>query len=295
MTEQTTALDFRTLLDNRGTLPFLGIYDIFSARLMGRRFDTLFVSGLGFAASHYGLPDMGCVCWSDLIGFVHRLRAVLPHHALLVDLDDGFGEDHTAEHAARLLESAGASGIVLEDQKRPRRCGHLDGKQVLPLDEALRRLERVLNARKSMFVIARTDAPNWAEALSRVTAFSEAGADAVLIDGIADLSRVGEIASCVRRPIAFNQIAGGKSQPFSLSEMRDAGVSIAIYSTPALFAAQWAIEQTIDNLSENGGRLPRPGEQTSSLRECNAALDHYPQDLPPIGDSASRIESVGEE
>jgi 2-methylisocitrate lyase-like PEP mutase family enzyme len=264
-------------LRERKVVPFIGIYDVFSARLAGRYFDALFVSGFGFAASYYGLPDIGFTTWSDLHAFVVRLRATLPEHMLLVDIDDGFVDIHVAEHVVAMLETAGASAVVLEDQKRPRRCGHLAGKQILPLGEYLEKLDRVLQTRRSMFVVARTDASDFNEALDRAAAFAEAGADAVLIDGLPDLSCIRTLTERVATPVAFNQIAGGKSPAFDLAELGEAGVSIAIYSTPALFAAQSAIEEAMLRLGTSNGRLPNPGAGTVSLSACNAMLNPYPQ------------------
>ena len=119
----------RNALQERAILPFIGVYDTFSAGIAARHFDALFISGFGFAASHYGLPDMGYIAWSDMVAFVQRVRAILPQQHLLVDIDDGYGDPEVAAHVVGLLERAGASGVVLEDQKRPRKCGHLEGKQ----------------------------------------------------------------------------------------------------------------------------------------------------------------------
>ena len=197
-------------------IPFIGVYDVFSASLAARHYDTLFLSGFSFAASNYGLPDIGFIAWSDLVAFVHRIVALLPRTHVLVDIDDGYGDVEVACHVVSLLERAGASGVVLEDQQRPRRCGHLDGKQILPLDDFVAKLRRVLDTRKEMFVVARTDASDPGEILTRVRAFDEAGADAILVDGVKNLELIRTIAAEVKRPLAFNQIAGGKSPRSSL-------------------------------------------------------------------------------
>jgi 2-methylisocitrate lyase-like PEP mutase family enzyme len=99
---------------DRALIPFIGVYDVFSATLAGRHFDSLFVSGFGFAASHYGLPDIGFITWTDIVDYVQRLRTVLPFHHLLVDIDDGYCDPEVACHVVSVLEAAGASGVVLE-------------------------------------------------------------------------------------------------------------------------------------------------------------------------------------
>lgn len=245
----------RESMEHCDLIPFIGVYDVFSATLAGRHFDSLFVSGFGFAASHYGLPDIGFITWTDIVDYVQRLRTVLPFHNLLVDIDDGYCDPEVACHVVSVLEAAGASGVVLEDQKRPRRCGHFEGKQIMDLDEYLAKLRAVLETRRDMVVIARTDASDLEDIARRVEAFAAAGADAVLVDGLTSLDVVRALSKRVDRPFCFNQIAGGKSPVCTQSELKDAGVSLVIYSTPCLFAAQAAIDEAMADLKARDGSL----------------------------------------
>ena len=235
--------------------PFIGVYDVFSASLAAKHYDALFLSGFGFAASFYGLPDIGFITWTDMVSYVQRIRTVLPTHHLLVDIDDGYTDPETACHVVSVLEASGASGIVLEDQKRPRRCGHFDGKQIMELDEYVAKLRKVLATRRDLFVIARTDSSDPEDMQRRVLAFSEAGADAVLVDGLTTLEMVRKLSAETSRPFCFNQIAGGKSPECTLTELREAGVKIVIYSTPCLFSAQAAIEDAMTDLKQADGSL----------------------------------------
>jgi 2-methylisocitrate lyase-like PEP mutase family enzyme len=254
-------------------IPFIGVYDAFSASIAARRFDTLFLSGFSFAASHYGLPDIGFIAWSDLVAFVHRVRALLPRAHLLVDIDDGYGDPEVACHVVSLLEEAGACGVILEDQQRPRRCGHLDGKQILPLDQFVAKLDRVLATRRDMLVVARTDASDPAEIRRRARAFDAAGADAILVDGQGDFDLIRTLKAEVDRPLAFNQIAGGKSPRCSLPQLAAAGISLAIYSTPCLFAAQAAVASAIGCLEQTNGVLPEAAAGRSvGLKDCVGLL-----------------------
>lgn len=263
----------RSALDERRLMPFVGVYDVFSASLAVRRFDTLFLSGFGFSASAYGLPDAGFISWTDMVAYVQRVRSIAPHAHLLVDLDDGYGDPVVAAHAALHVEEAGASGIVLEDQERPKKCGHLDGKRVMPLEGYLEKLERVLAVRRELFVVARTDAASTDEMYRRARAFAEAGADAVLIDGLKDLVLVRELAEELQVPLCFNQIAGGRSAAMALTELREGGVRIAILSTPCLFAAQAAVERELDRLRDADGKLLEPSDGALGLADCTAVLD----------------------
>lgn len=266
-------MGLRREIGDRGIMPFIGVYDAFSASLVARHFDALFLSGFGFAASQYGLPDVGFATWSDIASYVQRLRMIAPDHYLLVDIDDGYGDDTIAAHVATSLEAAGASAVVLEDQKRPRKCGHLDGKELLDLDEYTYKLKRVLSARTELFVIARSDASEPEDVLRRAERFQQTGADAVLVDGISDVGLLRELRQTVSVPLAFNQIAGGKSPKMSLSQLREAGINIAIYSTPALFAAQEAILSEMQRLQEQDGVLRQPDEGAVGVAACNALLE----------------------
>lgn len=268
-TPSTPGKRLREAVATGNILPFIGIYDTFSASVAGQHFDALFVSGFGFAASHYGLPDIGFITWTDIVNFVQRLRTVLPTHHLLVDIDDGYCDTEVACHVASVLESVGASGVVLEDQKRPRRCGHFDGKQIMELDEYLAKLRAVLAARRDLFVVARTDSSDLDDVARRVKAFAEAGADAVLVDGLKSLDTIRDLSKKVGRPFCFNQIAGGKSPPCTLGELSDAGAQLIIYSTPCLFAAQKAIDDAMVTLKARDGTL---AGSPIGVRDCTRVL-----------------------
>ncbi|MFD7494530.1 oxaloacetate decarboxylase [Streptomyces sp. NPDC059832] len=265
-----------------GTTPLIGIYDMYSASVVARHYDGFFVSGFGFAASHYGLPDIGFIAWPDMVAFVERLRLAFPSHHLLVDIDDGYVDPEVACHVVQRLERIGASGVILEDQKRPRRCGHADGKQVLPLEEYLEKLNLVLESRRDLVVVARTDATEEADILRRAEALAETDADVVLVDGVRSVEWIKRIRKVVGdKPLLFNQIAGGKSPRLSLSELTDLQCQVAIYSTPCLFAAHAAIDGALTELKQSDGRLPEfvPSEgigvqRSTELLEKNISRHH---------------------
>jgi len=259
----------REAVARRNITPFIGVHDAFSAGIAGRHFDALFLSGFGFAASHMGLPDIGFIAWPDMVAHAQRIRTILPSHHLLVDIDDGYCDSEVACHVVSLLEAAGVSGVVLEDQKRPRRCGHFEGKQIADLDDYLAKLRQVLATRRDLFVVARTDSSDPADIERRVSAFAEAGADAVLVDGIKDLDIIRKLSRSVAQPFCFNQIAGGKSPACTLTQLADVGVRVAIYSTPCLFAAQAAMQDAMTDLLANDGSL---AGSRIGVKDCSAIL-----------------------
>ena len=143
----------------------------------------------------------------------------------------------------------------------------------MPLEGYLEKLHYVLDARRDLFVVARTDAADPEEMVRRAHAFAATGADAVLVDGLKNLDLARELAAEIEKPLCFNQIAGGKSGPRSMTELRDAGIRIAIQSTPCLFAAQAAVERELDRLVAEDGLLLGPESGALGLADCVRVLD----------------------
>ncbi|GES30539.1 isocitrate lyase/PEP mutase family protein [Streptomyces angustmyceticus] len=274
----------------QGTTPLIGVHDMYSASLAAPHYNGFFVSGFGFAASHYGLPDIGFIAWPDMVAFAERLRGAFPRHHLLVDIDDGYGDPEVACHVARRLERAGATGVILEDQKRPRRCGHADGKLLLPLEEYLEKLEAVLAARTDLLVVARTDATQEDDILRRAAALAATDADVVLVDGVRSVEAIRRIRTVLGdKPLLFNQIAGGKSPRLSLTELTALGVDAAIYSTPCLFAAHRAMQTALAELKFADGRLPDTGDggeigvkEATELLARNLGRSHRAHEAVPV-------------
>jgi 2-methylisocitrate lyase-like PEP mutase family enzyme len=254
-------------------LPFIGVYDTFSAGVAVQHVDTLFLSGYGFAASHYGLPDQGFIAWSDMVDYAGRVRHIAPDAHLLVDIDDGYGDRCNLINAVRRLERIGVSAVMFEDQQRPKKCGHLPGKEVVTLEHYVERLESLLRCRRHLFVLARTDVTSFSEGLRRVARFAECGADAVMVEGITDLDSVKEIRRQVGSSvyIALNLIAGGKTRSLHPDDAFALGVDLLIYSTPCLFAAQDAIETAL-RAFVNGDAISPMENTPVSLTENNAML-----------------------
>lgn len=262
--------EFRRRLRKERILPLIGVYDVFSARIASESFEGVFCSGYSYAASAYGLPDVGYVNWRDMTDFATKIRHSVPSTHILVDVDDGFGDEVVAANTVRVLESNGSSAVMMEDQKRPRRCGHFEGKEILPLDEYLTKLKKVIDTRQNIFVIARTDATDPEEGIERAVAYAEAGADGVMVEAIRDLGTISKLRSRVTVPIMVNQLHGGKSPNWTFGELEEAGASIVIYSTPCLFAAQYGIQHYLAELLKQE-RLPT--ENTASMADCAEILN----------------------
>ena len=260
------------LASNAEIEPFVGIYDCFSASIAAPYSSNLFLSGFGFSAAFYGLPDVGYIAWSDMTAAAWRIRQIVPEHKLLVDIDDGYVDIHTATHVVGQLERMGVAMVMLEDQARPRRCGHVEGKLLLPLPAYLEKLNAVLAVRRDLCVLARTDATG-DEICRRIEAMSKTDADVLLVDGIASIELLQQVVQCTDKPLLFNQIVGGKSPVLSASELRAYGVRVIQYSTPLLFAAQRAMDDSLRLLFANDGNLNSERRRGAvGVAECLALL-----------------------
>ena len=272
LTGKEAGLAFRERVSNGKILPLIGVYDVFSALIVASRFEGVFCSGFSFAASAYGLPDLGFVNWRDMLDFATRVRHALPRIHVMVDVDDGFGDEVVAANTVHSLEFNGLSCVMMEDQKRPRKCGHFSGKEVIPVDEYLIKLKHVLDSRESIFVIARTDASDAEEGIRRAVAYNKAGADGVMVEAIRDLDVVRDLKRQVDCPIMVNQLHGGKTPNWSLDELEEAGASVAAFSSPCLFSAQYGIETYLDDLLKDS-RLPTKG--TTEMDDCVSILNTF--------------------
>ena len=275
----TKSDSMRQRLKKDKILPLIGVYDVFSATLVSNYFEGVFCSGYGFTASQYGLPDNGHMTWSDLVNYVLRMRIVLPDNPILVDIDDGFGDKNIASDVIRRLEIAGASAVMMEDQKRPKKCGHLGGKEIVELDVFIKKLENIILSRNSMFILARTDATDLNEGIKRIKAFADIGADAVMVEGLKDRDSIDKVCNAVPgTTVAVNLIHGGKTPPITTSQLENHGVKMVIYSTPCLFAAQFAITKILSELKDGDGLLSDDLDQVS-LTENNDVLNKNAENI----------------
>jgi len=207
---------------------------MFSASLAAQHYGGMFVSGFGFAASYYGLPDIGFIAWPDMVNFVQRLRLPSQQH-LLVDIDDGYVDPRSPATWWRTW-SASALRRDPGGPEAPRRCGHVDGKQILR-SRVLEKLNLVLETRRDLVVVARTDATEESEILRRAEALARPTPTCCWSTACAASTGSPKVRDVIGdKPLLFNQIAGGKSPRLSLTELEDLGVNVAIYSTPCLFA-----------------------------------------------------------
>ena len=275
----------------RSPFLLLGVHDMVSATLAARLPGALFVSGAGLTASLLGLPDVGFLNAPHVVRFVRQVTTVLGPQLIVVDLDDGFGGPETSARVVGQLAMLGAAGVIVEDQARPRRFGHLGGASVVPLHRQLAKLAAIRTAAPHLLVIARTDAAEPVEVLRRVAAFVEAGIDAVLVAGISDVNLIKRVRG-VRglRYLVFDRVARPDRRQLSMAELRLLGVDICLSSTASISAAFDSIQTTFRSLHAEWQQAPQappvaaPGSWLSLMAD-NLAENHHRIGAPPTYES----------
>ena len=255
--------DLRTRLARPGIVLAPGVYDAFSALIAEQAgFEALYLSGASIAYTRLGRSDVGLTTYTEVADTLARIteRVSLP---VIVDADTGFGNALNAMRTVRGLERAGAAMIQLEDQTFPKRCGHLDGKSVVPVAEMAGKLKAALDARgsSSTLILARTDAvavEGLDAALDRAERYLEAGVDALFIEALRTPEQMD--AACRRfegrAPLLANMVEGGKTPIQSAAELERHGVGIAIFPGGTARAVAHVLQGDYGSLREHGTTSP---------------------------------------
>ena len=251
-----------------------GVYEMLSAKIADRMgFAALYMTGYGISASHLGQPDAGLVGFTDMRDRARTIAQGITR-PLIADADTGFGGLINIRHTVRGYEQAGVQAIQLEDQESPKKCGHTPNRRVVPLADALRRIEVALNARQSndFLIIARTDARTahgLDHAIARGKAFAKAGADIVFVESPEsedEFTRIGaELADSGAWLIA-NMVPTGRSPELSAARLKELGFSLAIWPGAMMAAACAAMEGALKFLAEHGTTAGSPVETFDMAR-----------------------------
>lgn len=263
MTRPTSRL--RELLRKPGILSTMGAHDVLSALLIEQAgFEALFVGGFGTSASLLGLPDLNFLTLSEMADQVRRMcsRISIP---LIADGDTGHGDLPQVQRTVREFESAGAAGVILEDQVAPKRCGHFEGKQVIPAEEMVLKIRVAKAAQKDhdFIVIGRTDAREVIgldEAIHRANLMGDAGADVVFVEAPGSLEELRQVATQVRYPLLVNMLYGGKTPILSVGELSAMGYKISVAPIESLLVTAKAIRGLAETLLKEGLVLSKQNE-----------------------------------
>jgi methylisocitrate lyase len=247
-----------------------GAFTPLSAKLIEEKgFEGVYISGAVLSAE-LGLPDIGLTTLTEVAqrgGQIARMTE-LP---TLIDADTGFGEPMTVARTVQVLEDAGVSGLHLEDQVNPKRCGHLDGKAVVDEATALKRIRAAVEARRDpdFLIMARTDirgVEGLDAAKDRAKKLVDAGADAIFPEAMADLAEFEVIRAAVDVPILANMTEFGKSELFTTQQLADVGVNIVIFPVSLLRLAMGAVERGLDTILAEGSLTSRVPEMQTRAR-----------------------------
>ena len=256
-----TTTRLRELLAGSELLVAPGAYDALSARLIAQAgFSTVYMTGFGTAASVLGQPDVGLLTMSEMLGRAAALAAVVGDLPLIADADTGYGNPINVRRTIREYERAGVAGLHIEDQIWPKKCGHMEGKQVIPAEEMVQKIRAAVEARQDpdFVIIARTDSNavyGLADALQRGRAYREAGADVLFIEAPRSIEELQAIAqSFPDVPLLFNWAESAKTPPLSFAEIHALGFKLVLLPVSLLFRATQAMLQLLATLKQ--GQVP---------------------------------------
>lgn len=247
----------RTLAASRRGLLVPGAFNALSARVIeDLGFAAVYITGAGVTNMSYALPDQGFMSLNDIAEQTARIRDAV-QLPLLVDADTGFGNALNVRHTVRTLERAGANCIQLEDQVSPKRCGHFDGKNVLPTAEAVAKIKAAVDARQDedFLVMARTDAcavHGFEAALERAERFAEAGADILFVEAVTNEADIRSLPTRLAKPLLINLVIGGRTPIQDVAALADLGYAFVLYANAALQGAVAGMQRALGVLQRDG-------------------------------------------
>lgn len=262
--------NFRAALASGRLLRMPGAFNPLSAQLIeDKGFEGVYVSGAVLAAD-LGLPDIGLTTLTEVSQRAGQIARVTDLPAL-VDADTGFGEPMNVARTVQLIEDAGLAGLHIEDQVNPKRCGHLDGKEVVDENTALKRIRAAVSGRRdpNFLIMARTDirgVEGMAAAVDRAKRLVDAGADAIFPEAMGSLEEFAAIRAAVDVPILANMTEFGKSELFTTQQLADVGVNIVIFPVSLLRLAMGAAERGLDTIIAEGSLTSKVAEMQTRAR-----------------------------
>ena len=249
--------NLRNMLKSKKPLIIPGVYDALGAKIAQKiGFEAMFQTGYGTSATLFGMPDYGFIGASETVDNARRIcRAVsVP---VIVDSDTGYGNALSVWKIVKELESAGAAGIFLEDQRWPKRCGHMQGKEVIPQEEYTEKLSAALDARESkdFIIVARTDAratEGLDAAIERGKQNKKTGANAIFVEAPRSLEEMKKIGKEINAPLVANMIEGGATPLSSAETLNKMGFKIILYPLSVLYANSFATMNILKELKKSG-------------------------------------------
>jgi 2,3-dimethylmalate lyase len=292
----------RALLDSGQTILAPGAFDPLAARLVEEAgFPAVYMTGFGTSAALLGRPDVGLLTMTEMAGNAGRIAACVDI-PVIADADTGYGNPLNVIRTVGAYEAAGVAGLHIEDQVAPKKCGHMEGKQVIPAQEMAAKVRAAVEARAQpdFVIIARTDAravEGLEQALDRARLYREAGADALFIEAVTTEDEAREVVRAFPGvPLLFNWAEGGKTPAISLDRLTGLGYRIVIFPISTLLAATGAMRRILREIAQAGtpaaalSGLPTFGEFVDfiGLSQVREAEQRYTAGLPRASQGAGR-------
>ena len=246
-----------SMIKSKKPLVIPGVYDAIGAKIAEKvGFDAMFQTGYGTSATLFGMPDYGFIGATETVDNARRISNAISV-PLIVDSDTGYGNALSVWKLVKELEAAGAAGIFLEDQKWPKRCGHMQGKEVIPQEEYTEKLGAAIDARenKDFIIVARTDSratEGLDKSIERGIQNKKTGADAIFIEAPRSLDEMKKIGKEIKAPLVANMIEGGATPMNSAKTLNRIGFNIILYPLSVLFANTFATMNILQELKNSG-------------------------------------------
>ena len=266
-----------SMIKSKKPLVIPGVYDAIGAKIAEKvGFDAMFQTGYGTSATLFGMPDYGFIGATETVDNARRISNAISV-PLIVDSDTGYGNALSVWKLVKELESAGAAGIFLEDQKWPKRCGHMQGKEVIPQEEYTEKLGAAIDARenKDFIIVARTDAratEGLDKAIERGLQNKKTGADAVFIEAPKTLNEMKKIGKEIKAPLVANMIEGGATPMSSAQTLNKIGFNIVLYPLSVLFANTFATMNILQEL-KNAGTTSKYKQKVVNFDQFNSLVE----------------------
>ena len=249
--------DLRNRLSARESVMMPGVWDPLSALIVQNSgFSTAFVSGFAVSGTLLGRPDVGYLTQTEMAEVAQRVCSSVSNLNVVVDADTGYGDPMTVRRTVELWEQAGAAGLFLEDQVWPKRCGHMDGKQVVEREDWLAKLRAACDHREHLHVTARTDARaavSLNEALERAKMARDTGVDALFIEAPQSINEMEAIAKALPDiTLVANMVEKGKTPLLTLAELAELGFCLVVSPLSLLLASTQAMTRAAGLLADSG-------------------------------------------
>lgn len=248
---------FRQLLNQPGIIQAPGAYDCLTAKLIQQAgFPAVYMTGAGTSVAQLGYPDLGLATMTDMIANAGSIADILDV-PLIADADTGYGGILNIRRTIRQYERAGVAAVHIEDQEMPKRCGHLDDKKVVSVQDMVQKIRAAVDARTDddFTIIVRTDSiavTGWEDAMHRCEQYMKAGADALFVEALRTPEEVEQVAKNLDIPLLYNFVESGKSPLLSAEDLEKFGFKIVIYPASALLSVTHIVEQVMAQLKETG-------------------------------------------